>query len=215
MGDGRVMDQFDSTVPVKSTSLKREDFKKKSFAWYALNKFRNQANRGKRLTGAHRSNSAAHTAKTQPRTQIQLSHAHKPTSAAHTDTTHVRTQIQLICAHKMEPYTHIGLRHTLTSQTYDQNTVGVGLGWGARTFLAHHFRLLAHCIHVLVSMDGGVGVGGVGSVAIMYLRGAHGLDAHLVSPSSDTCSLHPRPGQDGRGGHRSFSSKLDLIMTLS
>ena len=69
---------------------------------------------------------------------------------------------------------------------------------------------------------GGSGWGGVGSVAIMYLRGAHGLDAHLVSPSSDTCSLHPRLGQDGRGGGRvgcnairNFFTRCPLPLTSS
>ena len=42
---------------------------------------------------AHRYNSAAHTAKTQPRTQVQLSHAHRSNSATHTDLTQPRTRI--------------------------------------------------------------------------------------------------------------------------
>ena len=250
---------------------------------------------GKWLSGAHRSNSAAHTAKTQPHTQIQLSHAHKSNSAAHTDTTHLRTQIQLICAHKMDSaiHTHRPQPHTNQSDISSKGSGGgggvgcnnvpctslsltcsfgrvevgsggvgcnnvpctslpltcspgrVGVGWGgvgwggARAFLAHHFHLLhprlgqhggvgvgwgglscnnvlaqcarigrslgihfhllAHCIHVLVSM-GGWGWGGVGWVAIVYLRSAHGLGAHLVSTSTDTCSLHPRLGQHGGVG---------------
>ena len=54
---------------------------------------------GKRLSGAHKSNSAAHTAKTQPRTQIWLSHAHRSDSRTHTDLTHSRTQNQLSHTH--------------------------------------------------------------------------------------------------------------------
>ena len=71
---------------------------------------------GKRLSHAHRSNSAAHTAKTQPRTQIQLSHAHRSNSATHTDLTPSRTQIQLICAHKTDSAIHTHRPEPHTSQ---------------------------------------------------------------------------------------------------
>ena len=50
---------------------------------------------------------------------------------------------------------------------------GVGRGWGARTVLARHFHLLAHCIHVLVNMGGWGGVGW-----------GHGLDVLLLSTSA-------------------------------
>ena len=71
---------------------------------------------GKRLSHAHRSNSAAHTAKTQPRTQIQLSHGHRSNSATHTDLTPSRTQIQLICAHKTDSAIHTHRPEPHTSQ---------------------------------------------------------------------------------------------------
>ena len=61
---------------------------------------------GKRLSGAHKSNSAAHTAKTQPRTQIWLTHAHRSDSPTHTDLTHTRTQIWLTHAHKTNSAIH-------------------------------------------------------------------------------------------------------------
>ena len=69
--------------------------------------------------------------------------------------------------------------------------------------LGIHFHLLAHCIHVLVSMGGW---GGVGWGAITYLRSAHGLDVHLVSSStylltaSMSWSAWKGGGGVGRGG---------------
>ena len=57
--------------------------------------------------------------------------------------------------------------------------VGVGwdgVGWGAITFVAHHFHALAHCIHVLVSMGGGAGVGWGG----VSQRSLHITSTHLL-----------------------------------
>ena len=59
-----------------------------------------------------------------------------------------------------------------------------GVGWGAITFLAHHFHLLAHCIHVLVSM-GGWGWGGVGCNNILAqctrIGRSLGIQFHLLA----------------------------------
>ena len=74
---------------------------------------------------------------------------------------------------------------------------GVGVGWGGvgcNNVPCASLPLLAHCIHVLVSMGGW----GWGGGAITYLRSAHGLDVHLVSTS--TCLLTASMSWSAWGG---------------
>ena len=76
---------------------------------------------GKRLSLAHKSISAAHTGKTQPRMQNQLSHAHKrrTNSAVHTGQSQPRTQIKLTYAHRLASDMHTKQPQT---RTHDLHT---------------------------------------------------------------------------------------------
>ena len=157
------------------------------YTFYSFNVQCASHRKGKGLSGAHRSGSAAHKAQTQPRTQIWLTHAHRSGSAAHTDLTHLRTQIWLTCAHKVDSaihtlrpqpilyaHTHTQVRHPdrLSSSALPrQHRPGLGWGVGGRatmTFMflythqqgALHACHLKHCpVNIDLAWGGGWGGG--------------------------------------------------------